>query len=429
MPSLALLLVGGGWLLGGARAAFALLGPALLLYFAWPWPGVLMNRVIWALQMFAVDLASAILSGLGIAYEVSGDQILARQHTFQVIETCSGMRSLETLTIAAVAYCELFGRHGRRLWALVLSAPVIALLLNGVRVVTIILNPYSEVVAIHTLQGLVIIVLGVFAIAGVDSLLERLGWFPGGAPRMLRLPRDVPFRGPRWAALAAFLVVLSVASIVPLTASAPAPAVVPLMQRIPAVVGEWSSVPAKVDQGFLGSVYYTQMLRRDYKRGDEVITLFAAEDDRQQPAASLLSPKIAIGDTGWDTADESRVRVDALESSAWCCAGAPRSASSSTTGSKASGPSGRSSRAPPSSSTATGAITPSRSGRRDSRSTSTRRFRAPRRAPSSSSSSSSASWRAPSRSPRRRPSWSPEPRARASSSRIRRSRPSDQLRM
>jgi exosortase/archaeosortase family protein len=272
-----------------------------------------MNAVVWALQMFAVDLATAILSGLGIAYEVSGDQILARQHTFQVIETCSGMRSLETLTIAAVAYCELFGRHGRRLWALVLSAPVIALLLNGVRVVTIILNPYSEVVAIHTLQGLVIIVLGVFAIAGVDSLFERLGWFPGGAARMLRVPREVPFHGLRWTALGAFLALLAVASIVPLTASSPAPPIVPLMQRVPAVVGEWSSVPAKIDQGFLGSVYYTQMLRRDYKRGDDVISLFAAEDDRQQPAASMLSPKSAIGDTGWDTTDRSRVRVGALD--------------------------------------------------------------------------------------------------------------------
>jgi exosortase len=310
VPSLALLLLGVGWVLGGARAAGVLLRPALLLLFAWPWPGVLFNQAVWVLQMLAVDLATAILTVMQIPHAVVGDQILARSHTFQVIETCNGMRSMETLTVASLAYCELFGRHGRRLWALVLAAPVIALLLNGVRVVTIILNPYSEVVAIHTLQGLVVIVLGVLALAALDSGLDRLGWLREGASRVIRIPREVPFRAGRFAAVGALLAGLAVATTLPSPFAPQGAPFVPLMQRVPAVVGAWVGKPAKLDGGFLGTVYYTQMLRRDYQLGNDEITIFAAEDDRQQPAASLISPKVAIGESGWEPIARARVDVD-----------------------------------------------------------------------------------------------------------------------
>jgi exosortase len=313
VPSLMLLLLGSGWVLGGPRAAGVLLRPALLLLFAWPWPGVLFNQIVWGLQMLAVDLATAILTVMRIPHAVVGDQILARSHTFQVIETCSGMRSMETLTVASLAYCELFGRHGRRLWALVLAAPVIALLLNGVRVVTIILNPYSEIVAVHTIQGLVVIVLGVLALAALDSGLDRLGWLREGASRVIRIPRDAPFHARRWAVVGGLLAALALATTLP-SPFAPAGApFVPLMQRIPAAVGDWVGKPAKVDGGFLGTVYYTQMLRRDYQLGSDEITIFAAEDDRQQPAASLISPKVAVGESGWEPIARSRVAFDGWE--------------------------------------------------------------------------------------------------------------------
>ena len=43
---------------------------------------------------------------------MSGDQILHSGQVFQIIETCSGLRTAETLTMLAVLMVDLFRRRG-----------------------------------------------------------------------------------------------------------------------------------------------------------------------------------------------------------------------------------------------------------------------------------------------------------------------------
>ena len=81
--------------------------------------------------------ADALLNALGL--EVSRVGILL-QHAdirFLVIESCSGLRSLRTLTLAALVLRELFVSAGPRLWWLVVAAPPLALLLNVGRIAII----------------------------------------------------------------------------------------------------------------------------------------------------------------------------------------------------------------------------------------------------------------------------------------------------
>lgn len=309
VPSLALSVLGAGWLLGGRAGARELLRPVALLYFAWPWPGVLANAVVWPLQILASDLAVQILSLLGVQYTASGDQVLAHGNLFHVIETCNGMRSVETLTMTAFAYSEIFGRRGRRVWALVLAAPAIALLLNGVRVVTIILNPHSATIGVHTLQGLVMIVVGVFTLAGLDRLLDRLGWFPDSAPRRLRVLPRAPFRPLRWGLLTGLLAILALSGawIEPATHSVANPS---LMTGIPSQLGDWLAHPARMDSNFYGSVRTTSMTRRNYQKEADgaTVTLFASTDDRSA-RASLLSPKTAIGEPSYEVESQRIVHI------------------------------------------------------------------------------------------------------------------------
>lgn len=316
IPSLSLFLVGAAWLLGGRRAASIVLVPALFLFVAYPLPGVLVNALIYPLQLAAGWLAGAFLTLLGMGYERSGDLIHAHGRIFQVIETCSGLRSIETLVMAAFVYCELFARSGRRLFLLVFAAPLVAFVINGLRVLTIILNPYSEIALVHTIQGLLAIVLGVFGIAAVDRALD---WIPGErlrAAAQLRVPR-LPsgarlVRGERWALLAVLLVALGAAAGGIPRWRPPVVSHDPLFSRIPPKLGEWTGQEATIDQTFLGTTRFSDRVYRTYRSGEGQVTIFVAEDNRFHPLLSLVSPKTAVLESGFTVDRTFRVPVPAL---------------------------------------------------------------------------------------------------------------------
>jgi EpsI family protein len=316
IPSLSLFLVGAAWLLGGRRAASIVVVPALFLFVAYPLPGVLVNALVYPLQLAAGWAAGAFLTLLGMGYERSGDLIHAHGRVFQVIETCSGLRSIETLVMAAFVYCELFARSGRRLLLLVLAAPLVAFVINGLRVLTIILNPYSEIALVHTIQGLLAIVLGVFGIAVLDPALDRIPRERLRGAAQLRVPK-LPsgarlVRPERWALLALLLVGLGAAA-----GSIPRwrPPVVsrdPLFSRVPPTFGEWTGQEATIDQTFLGTTRFSDRVYRTYRSGERAVTVFVAEDNRFHPLLSLVSPKTAVLESGFAVDRTFRVTVPAL---------------------------------------------------------------------------------------------------------------------
>ena len=111
--SLMVLLPGAGALLGGTPGLRALLLPSAFLVFAVPIPAVLLNQIIFPLQLLTAQLTDWLLTLFGVPALLEGDQIFTGGRVFQVVETCSGLRLIETLTMAAVIYVEAFGRRGR----------------------------------------------------------------------------------------------------------------------------------------------------------------------------------------------------------------------------------------------------------------------------------------------------------------------------
>jgi len=311
--SLILVTLGGALLLGGARMLRAVLRPTLFLLFALPLPAVLVNQFVVPLQLWTAELARWMLLGIGIEAHKSGDLIFARDYTFQVIETCSGLRFLQTLTMAAVAYTEIFNRHRWHAAVLILVAPLLAFALNGVRVITIVLSvgtlPAAED---HTIQGLVMIVIGVLLLQPIDYALQR--WLPERFRRGRRELRVDPARARpapawRWATVLALLAAMAGASW-RMTPWAPPVGMPGWGVALPRAWGDYEAAAMQMDPNFLGSVRFSKRVHRAYEHAGERVEIFLGYDDMTHRARSPFSPRLPYPGPGWELEEAQPVPLD-----------------------------------------------------------------------------------------------------------------------
>lgn len=299
--SLGFFLVGTGGLLGGTRGARAVLLPAVFLLFAYPLPAVLMNRVILSLQWAAVDLSMGILGLLDIEAIVMGDLIYSKEHMFQVIESCSGFRSIATLTMSAVLYGELF-RLG--IWNRILilcAAPVLAFYLNGVRIVSIVLNPSNTT---HTTQGVVVLVGGILLIASLSTALEKLI----KNKRKRKVVKRYEFNTSSAGIAAGLCAVLFIGSFVcPVWEKETLNTI--RLQGFPQNFGAWKGKGEKVDWDFLGSVRFYEEVSMVYKKSGHKIHAFIGTDDYIDRRRSLISEKTILFWPGVRVLEKKNIQV------------------------------------------------------------------------------------------------------------------------
>ena len=305
VPSLGLVGFGAAALWKGRAAVRAVLLPVLFLLFAMPLPAPLLNEVIFRLQIATADLTGVLLSLLQIPHHVAGEQILRTSQTFSVIETCSGLRSIETLAMVAILMADLFGRTRFHAILLVAAAPPLAFFLNGWRAVALILNPHSELVAVHNLQGVVILLGGLVLLFLLDGVLDNLA--PGlGAQRapVARREGGTPadlrtgaLRG--LAGAVAMLAVLALGSLALPRFDTSPPDGLQLSSRLAAGIGDLFSQEVPTDRVLLGSAGFRDSVTRRFQRGGHGIDVFLGVGWRPGRARSPISPKTALPGSGW----------------------------------------------------------------------------------------------------------------------------------
>lgn len=306
---LAVAVVSAYWGWPGVRAIWL---PVVFLLFAVPLPAPLLLTVIFKLQIWTAQYTGLMLDLLGLPSMVSGDQILRATRAFQVIEGCSGMRSIQILTLLAVLLVDLFQRRGWHAGLLILCAPFLAFALNGLRVLTLILNPHSEIVAIHNLQGIAILLAGVLILYGLDILLER---FAGLNPS----PRFHAVSPRRFEPRRALAIVCATAVVTQLALhfgpvwQPPGDPVASLHTVVSAALEKWPSEKHEPDFAFRGSARFGEVLDREYEVEGSRVDVFLAESDYFQRGGSPLSPITALPGTGWMvTRDEVEQSPDGL---------------------------------------------------------------------------------------------------------------------
>jgi exosortase len=108
--------------------------PIGLLFFAIPVPNIVFNQIAFPMQLMASDYATRVIRLFGVPALREGNVIELAQMKLQVVEACSGIRSLMTLVALAVVYAYFTERRWPRRAALVIAVIPIAIAANAARV-------------------------------------------------------------------------------------------------------------------------------------------------------------------------------------------------------------------------------------------------------------------------------------------------------
>lgn len=170
-------IIGAVLLLGGTQYLRIFSFPLFLLFFMVPIPAIIYNQLTFPLQIFASRVAETTIDLLQIPVIREGNVLILPQQTLDVVEACSGIRSLLTLTFLSLVYGYFFEKRGWVRMVLFLSTIPIAIAANAGRVAfTGVISQFKPELAegwFHEAQGWVIFMIGLTILVAFHQLIIR----------------------------------------------------------------------------------------------------------------------------------------------------------------------------------------------------------------------------------------------------------------
>jgi exosortase len=164
--------------LGGTAVVKKLAFPLFLLFFMIPIPAVAYNRITFPLQILASKLATDALTLVGIPVLREGNILELPTQRLSVVEACSGIRSLLSLTFLAMVYGYFFEKRSWLRVLLFIATIPIAILANASRItVTGILSQFKPELAegfFHESTGWVIFMIAFAILIGFHKIAGRI---------------------------------------------------------------------------------------------------------------------------------------------------------------------------------------------------------------------------------------------------------------
>jgi exosortase/archaeosortase family protein len=316
------------------------------------------NQAFYALRLWTAAHAAALLQFVGLPVLREGNVISGPGVIAQVIDTCSGLRSIEILTLVAIFYVSWFPARRLRQALLVVLAPVIAYLFNLLRICVIAVAPTSEYSAAHTFQGLTVYLGAIACLILVDRVLGHL--LPGKRRPKPAAPRSTTELGsqqtsesesppvtepelqeaaepgsrhevsseiamdssnasrPSGRLSAAALTVLAVAMLgvsiwMPRWSENQEEGGVESI-GLPAEFDGWTKgSKISIDRAFIWTVRYLKFEYWIYERDGDEVSVFIGVDDRRRRSRSLLSRKNAVPRRGFEIMERDSVSLDLIE--------------------------------------------------------------------------------------------------------------------
>ncbi len=170
----------------------ALAFPIAFLLFCIPLPHLLYNEIVFPLQFIASGFATRVLEILNIFPIMrEGNVLVIPGMRLEVVEACSGIRSLISLLALAAGYGYLAEKSNVVRWFMFLAMIPLAIISNGTRVMITALmahyiGPQAAEGFMHEFSGWVIFVVATVLFLALHSLTitirKRLGWLPPDPP-------------------------------------------------------------------------------------------------------------------------------------------------------------------------------------------------------------------------------------------------------
>jgi len=176
--SLLISLTGVLMVMGGIKLVKHLLFPLALLVFMVPIPAIIYNQITFPLQLFASSVAETVLNLIGIPVFREGNILELPSQRLSVVEACSGIRSLLSLTFLSLVYGYFFDNKPWMRVALLIATVPIAIAANAGRVtITGILSETQPELAkgfFHSLEGWVIFMVALVILVITHQVINRV---------------------------------------------------------------------------------------------------------------------------------------------------------------------------------------------------------------------------------------------------------------
>lgn len=175
--SLILVLLGMVIFLLGKAMTRKLLLPIAYLLFMVPLPAIIWNKIAFPMQLFSSAVTEVVVRLIGIPIFREGNVLHLAQTTLEVVDACSGLRSLTTMFALSAALAWFSDSTAWKKWVLFLAAAPIAIFANIVRLTGTagLASVYGEKVAqgfLHEFSGLFTFVVGLMLLVLTSKLLQ-----------------------------------------------------------------------------------------------------------------------------------------------------------------------------------------------------------------------------------------------------------------
>jgi exosortase D (VPLPA-CTERM-specific) len=316
--SLLILLAGLIILFQGWKFFRAVLFPWAFLILMIPIPNLIISRVTFPLQLLAAQLATALLQ-LVIVVHREGNVIWTINGPVDVVEACSGIRSLLSLVTLAIIYGYLLDSRKWMRVVLACAAVPIAVAANSFRVfVSVLLVQYGykeEAEGVpHAITGLLIFAVALIMLFAVHRVISLI-WKPGpviprnGTHLEERRPGDVSTKAGSF--LFGLVAVPMLATAIGLLAHSGSP-FVPHAGSLPLQIAGWTGTDIPIDQQTLDILGPGEYLLRDYENGSQpesTINLYIPFFPTQKAGDTIHSPDHCLPGAGWIPISREVIRL------------------------------------------------------------------------------------------------------------------------
>jgi len=176
--AIVLSIIGAVLFLGGTRRLRVMAFPLFLLFFMIPIPAILYNQITFPLQLIASRVAESALMTVGIPVLREGNVLELAGQKLSVVEACSGIRSLLTLSFLSLVYGYFFETKTWLRVVLFVATVPIAIVANASRVTVtgIIADSRPELAhgLFHTAEGFVIWIVSITILALFHQMVNRI---------------------------------------------------------------------------------------------------------------------------------------------------------------------------------------------------------------------------------------------------------------